>query len=241
MIPVDRQNLLLRALSPSDRALIWASLERVFLDEGQVIAAPGEAVASVYFPEGGIVTLAEVLTDGTRVEIAMVGREGMTNPQLLLGCDRANHEVCVRIGGGTALRLAADDLRSLCAESSVARELFLRYINSVAIQCTRSLALNAVHPVSKLLARWLLMCHDRMDGGEINLSHERLSRMLSVRRATVTEAIQGLEGELALKNTRGRIIIRDRAKLEAIAGDAYGAAERSYCNPVVSPAMTIAG
>lgn len=228
MIPAHRQNLLLRALDPCDRALIWPKLERVSLKDGQSIVAKGETIACAYFPEGGVITVAEVLSDQTRVEVALIGREGMTGSQLLLGCEQASHEAYVRIGGGTALRLAADDLRILCARSPAAHNLFLRFIHTVATQSTRTLASNAVHPIVKRLARWLLMCHDRIDSSEIILSHDSISRMLSVRRATVTEAIQCLEGQLALKNTRGRIVIRDRPKLEEIAGDAYENPTRIY-------------
>lgn len=229
MIPPHRQNLLLRALDPGDRASIWPHLERVRLTEGEVIVAQGERITSVCFPECGITSLTEVLADGCRVDVALVGREGMTNSQVLLGCDHACHEASVRVGDGTALRMGVDDLRALCARSPAAHALFLRFIHTVSTQSTRGLASNAVHPVLNRVARWLLMCHDRIDDDDINLSHESISKVLAVRRATVTEAIQCLEGEGALRNTRGRIVMRDRARMEELAGDAYGLTEAQYC------------
>jgi hypothetical protein len=52
--------------------------------------------------------------------------------------------------------------------------------------------------------------------------------MLGVRRASVTDALHILEGEGALRGGRGCIILRDRQKLEDLAGDAYGFPEAQY-------------
>lgn len=38
------------------------------------------------------------------------------------------------------------------------------------------------------------MCHDRIDGEEIALTHEYMATMLGVRRSSVTEALHILEG-----------------------------------------------
>lgn len=229
MIPLYRQNLLLRSLSGSDRSYIWPRLERVPLNAGHVIVARGEPITFVCFPECGVTSIAEVLTDGKRVEVALVGREGMTNSQLLLGCEEASHEASVQVGGGSSLRLLAPDLRSLCERSPAAHALLLRYVHTLATQSSGALASNAIHSVEQRLARWLLMCHDRVEGDEIALTHDCVSRMLGVRRASVTEAIQLLEGKSALRNTRGRIVIRHRERLKEIAGEAYGSAEGQYC------------
>ena len=158
----------------------------------------------------------------------------MTNSQLLLGCEEADHEAVVHVGGGSALRLLASDLRALCSRSPAATALFLRFVHTLAVQSSRTLSSNAIHPVSKRLARWLLMCHDRVDGDEINLPHTHIARMLGVRRATVTETIHILEGEGALRSSRAHIVVRNREKLEEMAGDAYGFPEAQYSR-VIAP------
>jgi hypothetical protein len=152
----------------------------------------------------------------------------MTGSQLLLGCEEAGHEATVQVGGGDALKLLASDLRALCSRSPAANALFLRFIHALAVQSSRTLASNAIHSVEKRLARWLLMCHDRLPGDEIRLPHDHIARMLGVRRATVTDALHILEGEGALSGRRGRITVRSREKLEELAGDAYGFPEAQY-------------
>jgi CRP-like cAMP-binding protein len=221
-------NWLLRTLRTDDYAYIRPHLEPVALNEGHIIVAQDEPITFVCFPESGVTSVADVQADGSRVEVALIGREGMTNSHLLLGCDLAPHEAIVQIGGGRSLRLSAERLHSFCQDRPAARALFLRYIHALSVQTARTLASNLRDCVEKRLSRWLLMCHDRVDGDEIRLSHDHIARMLGVRRATVTEAVHLLEGRLAIKNTRGLIQVRDRHVLEGLAADSYGFAEAHY-------------
>lgn len=82
------------------------------------------------------------------------------------------------------------------------------------------------------MARWLLMCHDRLDGDDLPLTHEFLSVMLGVRRSGVTLAIQTLEGAKIITARRGLLSVLDRAKLEEVAGDSYGQPEAEYARLV---------
>jgi CRP-like cAMP-binding protein len=221
-------NLLLRSLAPDDLAHLKPHLEPVSLDEGHVIVTQGERITFVCFPECGVTSLSDVQGDGSRVEVALIGRDGMTNSQLLLGCDQAPHEALVQIGGGRSLRLSAFKLHDFCRERPNAHAVFLRYIHALSVQTARTLASNLRDGAEKRLARWLLMCHDRIDGDEIRLIHENIGRMLGVRRATVTDTLHLLEGRMAIRNTRGRILVRNRGLLEELAGDSYGFAEAHY-------------
>ncbi|MDP9632415.1 UNVERIFIED_ORG: hypothetical protein J2W85_004500 [Ensifer adhaerens] len=71
------------------------------------------------------------------------------------------------------------------------------------------------------------MCQDSL-GDELPLTHELLSLMLGVRRPSVTNALHMLEGHRAIRAERALIKVRDRAVLEATAGDAYGVPENEY-------------
>ena len=79
------------------------------------------------------------------------------------------------------------------------------------------------------------MCHDRVQSDEIELTHEFLSLMLSVRRPSVTTALHALEGNGFIKSERGNITIRDRLALEEFASDAYGKPEAEYRRVMSEP------
>ena len=69
------------------------------------------------------------------------------------------------------------------------------------------------------LARWLLQLLDRTDGDELLVTHELISRMLAVRRTTVTGV--ALKFQALVRYPRGRIAVLDRSGLERAACECY--------------------
>ncbi len=72
------------------------------------------------------------------------------------------------------------------------------------------------------------MCHDRVDGTQVELTHDFIALMLGVRRPSVTTALHILEGNKLIYSERGLVTIRDRRELEAFAADAYSVPEKEY-------------
>lgn len=228
-------NRLLQLLAPEDYELLAPHLRRIPLDLNAKLASAGTPIEELCFPEAGVIGFADVLPDGQRLAVALTGREGFVGWPLLLGNDRWPHEAIVRAEHGTALRIAAADLTRILRTSDRLRTMLLRYISSLTAQMARTIVSNLIHPVERRTARWLLLYHDRVKADEIAITHEELGVMLGVRRSSITEALHLLEGEGALKGHRGRIIVRDRTILEALAGDTYGFAEREYARLVAMP------
>ncbi|PIK73970.1 cyclic nucleotide-binding protein, partial [Methylobacterium frigidaeris] len=144
-----------------------------------------------------------------------------------LGADRTPHETEIQVAG-TWLRIEAERLREAMRQSPVLTSLLMRYVQVFLLILSQTALSNGSYTVEERLARWLLLAHDRLDGDELPLTHEFLSPMLGVQRATVTLATHTLEGEGMIWAKRGRIIVRDRTKLETAAGETYGIAEREY-------------
>ena len=96
------------------------------------------------------------------------------------------------------------------------------------MQASYSILSNAVHSVDERLARWLLMCHDRSPSDDLELTHQFIGVMLSVRRPSVTSSLHVLQGHGLIETSRGFVTILNRAALEAFAGDAYGGPEAEY-------------
>lgn len=221
-------NLLLRSLDAEDFAAIRPSLSCRSLQQGEVLLEAEAPIETLCFLEAGVVSFHEMLEDGSRVGVGIIGFEGLTGWSVLLGCERSPHEATVAIGGGTALHIPAEALLAACRARPRLNTLLLLYVQSFITQMGRTISSNLNDRLERRLARWLLMNHDRIDGDEIALTHEQLGVMLGVRRATVTDALHILEGEHFIRSTRGRIVIRDRAGLIDFAGNAYGAAEEAY-------------
>lgn len=72
------------------------------------------------------------------------------------------------------------------------------------------------------------MCHDRIDGDDLPVIHAFLAKMLSVRRAGVTTAVQMLQARGLIQALRGSIKVLDRAGLETCADGTYGSPEAEY-------------
>jgi hypothetical protein len=62
-----------------------------------------------------------------------------------------------------------------------ARRRALKFAYAFLIQVTDSALAHARFATEQSLARWLLMAQDRLDDGEIPLTHEFLSMMLGTR------------------------------------------------------------
>ncbi|QPQ55035.1 Crp/Fnr family transcriptional regulator [Allosphingosinicella flava] len=203
-------------------------MDRVELHLRQILVNPGEPIKEVYFLEGGLCSIVTAREDEEEVEVGIFGREGMSGSALLLAAEASPHRFFMQVNGNTALRLNAGALLDACRKSHSLHAQLLRFAQVMTVQAAETAATNAHYTLPERLARWLLMCHDRMDGDQISLTHEFMATMLGVRRSGVTVTLHSLEGEGAIKTRRGMICIIDRDRLEALAGAAYGAAEAEY-------------
>jgi CRP-like cAMP-binding protein len=229
-LPLTRssvQNRLLAALPPSDFILLAGLLEAVSLDFGDSLERSGEAIEAVYFPGPGAASVVASAADGRRMEIGVVGPEGMSGLAIVHGVGAASHDTVVQVPF-RALRVRAEDLRALLSDSPSMRAHFLKFAQAFLAQVAQTALSGALYTIEQRLARWLLMRHDRVDREDIPLTHEFLSAMLGVRRAGITGALRSIERTGAIRARRGGITLRDRAGLAALAGAAYGASEAEH-------------
>jgi hypothetical protein len=110
----------------------------------------------------------------------------------------------------------------------------MRFIHLFTIQTAQTALANGRCTVDERLARWLLMCHDRVESNEFPITHEFLSVMLAVRRSSVTDALHVLESTRLIQSRRGSVKILNRPELELAAGGAYGVPESEY-ERLISP------
>jgi Mn-dependent DtxR family transcriptional regulator len=77
------------------------------------------------------------------------------------------------------------------------------------------------HPVEQRLTRWLLTLSDLLVSTDLPMTHELLATMLGVRRPTVTLVLGQLQRAGFVEEKRGRVVIRDRERLEALCCPCY--------------------
>ncbi|HWF63419.1 MAG TPA: Crp/Fnr family transcriptional regulator [Rhizomicrobium sp.] len=220
----DVRNRLLTKMSPEDWALLAPHLEMVTLKERQVVEVPGKPVTHVYFVENGVVSVVAVNEEDHRIEVGVIGNEGMTGVALVMGDDRAQHSAYLQIGGNGRRMPAAAFLEAM-NRSSTLRSLMMKSANAFMIQTAHTALANGRAKLEERLARWLLMAHDRLDTDSVPLTHEFLAVMLGVRRAGVTVALHSFERRGMIATRRGQLTLVDRKGIEKVAGSFYGIPE----------------
>src|SRR5215204_2053481 len=223
---ISTRNHLLSALNRDEFDLLQPDLEPVALDLRQWLIEAGEPIQHVTFPEHGIISILADTSEG-RIEVGLLGPEGMAGLPVVLGIERSPHGYMVQ-AAGEALRITAQDLRTALRHSPSLQAGLLRYAHTLMVQTAETAYANAGFTIEARLARWILMTDDRLNHDELPLTHDFLSMMLGVRRPGVTIAVQNLEGNRLIRAKRGHITVLDRTGLEGVADSAYGASEAEY-------------
>jgi CRP-like cAMP-binding protein len=223
-----QQNLLLRSLDPSDLALLAPHLTPVEMGGGECLLAIGAPEPVACFPLTLVASVVEVMADGSRFEIGLIGPEGVIGWPIALCGPHVAPAGIVQLGGGAMLTVPLSVLPELCAQSRPLHAAMLAFAQSFAVQMSHMIVANLRDGIERRLARWLLMLHDRVPGDVLVVTHGELASALHVRRASITDTLHVLEGNRIVRCSRGQLAVRDRAALVAAAGDSYGPPEASY-------------
>jgi CRP-like cAMP-binding protein len=220
-------NQLVAALPQRSRSRFLADCEPVELQFATVLCVEGEPMRAVYFPMESVISLVTTLADGARLEVGMIGKEGMLGTSILLGVDISPQHAVVQ-GGGSALRMSAAAFRRHCKRDVDARELMNRFVHVLMEQLAQTAACTRYHRVERRLARWLLMTRQRVGNDRFHLTHEFLAYMLGVRRAGVTHAARSLQGRGLIDYRRGAITVLDPPGLQKASCSCYVRGNRIY-------------
>lgn len=219
-----QSNLLLDLLDDDVMNEVLSLCSPVELSLGDKLICAGSPIERVYFLQSGIASIVVVSETGRETEAGIVGKEGFVPIGALAGVETSMTEIIVQ-APGKANAIDIEDFRSLIAKNRFFLEIMIAALHASRAQVECTASSNAVHTVTQRLARWLLMCQDRVEGNHLQLTHDFLSKMLAVRRASVTDALHILESEGWIRSERARIVIKNRAGLQAYARDLYGLAE----------------
>jgi CRP-like cAMP-binding protein len=215
--PTFTNNILLH-LEPDIIARLH--LQRVDLPVNREIEFPGERIASLIFVEEGVASMTATFESGFQVEIALAGSESVLGTSSMMGTRRSLNRVYMQIGGwGYSAPMAAATAEFKRAGKF--HDLTLRYLQAQFIQSAQTAGCNAYHHIEQRMARWLLLCSDRIGDRVLPLSHEYMAQMLGVRRSSVTIVAGDLQRRKLIQYTRGKIKLLDLPGLEALSCECY--------------------
>jgi CRP-like cAMP-binding protein len=206
---------------------LLAQCEAVDLVLQDILCQPGCEPTHVWFPRSGFISLIAAIDGEPRLEVGMVGREGMLGAHLALGYPVAPLQALVQ-GGGTAWRLGIKPFGAELARSPALQRGLNRYIYVLMVQLAGAAACLRFHQIGPRLARWLLMSQDRAQSDQFHVTHEFLAYMLGVRRVGVTTAAAALQRRGLISYRRGELTVLDRAGLEAAACTCYATDCQTY-------------
>ncbi len=230
-MPVEKRvthtNHLLDALPRKDRLRFLASCEPVELIFGDILTEPDDTIRHVYFPTDCLISLVSPIDGQARLEVGLVGNEGMHGIGSVLGVDIAPLHALVQ-GGGEALSMKTAQFRRELNQSPALRRELSRYIYVIMSQLAQTAACTRFHLLEARLARLLVMTQDRAHSNELHITHVFLAYMLGVRRVGITKAASSRSDRKLIHYNRGTITVLDRSGLEAAACSCYRADIATY-------------
>jgi CRP-like cAMP-binding protein len=215
------QNLLIATMPAAIRESFLPQMREVELKKGQVLQNPGQTIETVYFPLTSLISVTVTMLDGRICEAGVVGSREMVGINAFMGGKETTQTQYVAQVAGLAVRMPAKVLLDEWNRNQPLRDVLLKYTQAYIGQLSQNVACNRLHDVHQRLARWLLESRERIQSDELNLTHEFLSEMLGVRRATISELAGPFRDQGAIEWGRNFVRIIDAEKLKQASCECY--------------------
>lgn len=192
------------------------------------IYGANEPLEYAYFPESGVISIVIPMQNGSDVEVATIGNEGLVGLPLVFQASMSTTKAFCQVPG-QAWRIKAKDFTDYLAQNPNFNRCTLRYAQSVFDWIAQTSACNNLHSIEARCARWLLTLHDRTTNynDTFPLTQEFLAQMLGVQRSSVNLAAGILQKANLITYVRGKITILNRKGLEDLSCECYGAIKRA--------------
>lgn len=216
------KNRILAALPKAEISRLAPHLSPLTLESGKTLLNPGEGIAYAYFLESGMASVVIAMADGTTVETAIIGNEGVIGIPGLLDTKSMPTHTFIQIAGA-GFRIKAPRLLEEFERGGALKKQLNCFFQAHLTQTAQIAACNRLHGIAERLARWLLMCHDRVESDTFDITQEFLGHMLGTPRTTVTLAAGMLQKAGLVDYSRGRIHVQNRRELEKASCECYKA------------------
>jgi CRP-like cAMP-binding protein len=213
-------NYILASLPQSELEVLAPHFQTLNLPSEELLYQTNEPIEYVYFPTTAMLSWIATTRDGERVEVGVVGWEGIVGIPELLGYHISPFGVEVELPG-EVIRIRADKFSQGFKTLPTLQTILFHYTYTALTQLAQSSVCNRFHTVEERMSRWLLMAHDRAAGDELVLTQEILAGMIGARRPAVSIVIGNLQKAGLIRAERGRITILDREGMEESSCECY--------------------
>ena len=150
--PAAPGNRLLARLPEADYLRLLPLLKPVKLALNQVLYQARGPIDYAYFPTGAVLSALTVMQDGSAIEVATIGNEGLAGHTAAGGGKISANKVIVQINDG-GLRIEARALREEVARGGALLELLIGYHAAFMTQVSQSVACNGLHRLEQRCSR----------------------------------------------------------------------------------------
>lgn len=213
-------NDVIAALPARVRQTLLAQASYVEIQAPQALACAGQPMTHAWFPTTGVISVLTPQAQGRTLEIDMLGCESVLDAGCALGVYAPAFDAEVQVTGH-AWRVPTSMLAAHMLASAPLRNALVRCLYLSLAQVGQRSVCSSFHTLEQQLCRWLLMSQDRSGSPDVLMTHERLARLLGMRRAGVSIAAGLLQAAGLIRYTRGHILVLDRRGLLAGACECY--------------------
>lgn len=216
-------NTVLAELAKADRKVfqqLMDDLDPHPMQRGAVLGSARAHSEFAYFIDSGVVSLVAHTKNGSSVEVALIGKEGVAGIADALGAHPLPYGLIVQLPG-LAYRAPKALIREHIMSCSALHELLMNYSQRVMHQLAQSAVCNRFHTSVQRLARWLLLTAERADTSRFELTHELLAQMVGAPLFAVSQAASTLRDKGIIDYRRGVLTIRNNARLHKVACECF--------------------
>jgi CRP-like cAMP-binding protein len=225
--PYTTGNRVLDALPALDRYDLAADLAVVGIAAHTTTHAFGDRIDHVDFPIDAVLSVIATLENGDSIEVGTIGCESFAESDLALDAPTSQRTSFCQVQGTIARMPVARFQARMHDSAAFARAMRLN-VRAGLFSAQQYAACNVRHSILQRCARWLAMTEDRVGRPDFTLTHEFLSIMLGVRRASVSEAADQLSTMGAISYRRGAITVRDHTLLRSTACECYDVCKSAF-------------
>jgi CRP-like cAMP-binding protein len=214
------KNQVLNSLPDAEYRRLDRHLKEVVLQRGDVLHESDTPAQYVYFLDNGVASLSVSSEEGKELMLSMVGDEGVVGERAIF---KEGFFIirCEMLTDGTGHRMLAEVFETEFNRGEALHKLVLNRLEARLTETAQTALCNQMHTMEQRLARWLLTLADRLHDEELHITQEHMANMVGVRRASITDAVEGLREAGLVETERGTISILDRARMEAQACECY--------------------